>query len=180
MTPLIQQLPRHYQSSPQDAELQRVLTELLAQVQADLEFTLAQLIPSTASGWGLQLWEEAYGIPVDTGMDEAKRRSRVLAKIQGLGMTTVWKIQAIAEAFWSGGVEVVERYPDYTFEIWFLGTVGPIGDEAGLEEIINELKPAHLDWAVKYRQTLQSPVYLGTLPRQGDKIIWKVDCSNDS
>ena len=50
MKPLIEQLPRHYQTSQQDAELQRALTVLLTQVQADLDFTLKQLIPSTASG----------------------------------------------------------------------------------------------------------------------------------
>ena len=52
MKPLIEQLPRHYQTSQQDAELQRALTVLLTQVQADLDFTMKQLIPSTASGWG--------------------------------------------------------------------------------------------------------------------------------
>ena len=177
MKPLIEQLPRHYQVSPQDAELQRALTALLQQVQADLDFTLAQLIPSTASGWGLDLWEEAYGIPKDPTAGEEARRSRVLAKIQGMGMTTVWKVEAIAQAFWLGGVEVTEQYADYAFTIWFLGTVGPIVDEAGLAAIINELKPAHLDWTIRYRQTQRSPVYLGILPRQGDKIIWKVDCT---
>lgn len=180
MKPLIEQLPRHYQRSPQDAELQRALTVLLQQVQADLDFTLAQLIPSTASGWGLDLWEEAYGIPKDPASGEEARRSRVLAKIQGMGMTTVWKVEAIAGAFWPGGVEVTEQYADYTFTIWFLGTVGPVEDEAGLAAVINELKPAHLDWNIRYRQTQRSPVYLGSLPRQGDKIIWKVDCTHDT
>ena len=89
MKSLIAQLPRHYQTSPQDTELQRALTTLLAQVQTDLDFTLKQLIPSTASGWGLALWEAAYGIRPQAGADEAQRRSRVLAKLQGTGMTTV-------------------------------------------------------------------------------------------
>lgn len=177
MKPLIEQLPRHYQASPQDTELQRALTALLEQVQADLDFTLEQLIPSTAGGWGLDLWEEAYGIPRDPAFGEEKRRSRILAKIQGTGMTTVWKLKAIAQSFWSGGVEVVEHYADYAFEIWFLGTVGPIEDEMGLKSVINELKPAHLDWTIQYQLTQQSPVYLGILPRQGDTVIWKVNCA---
>lgn len=180
MKQLIEQLPRHYQTSPQDTELQRALTALLAQAQTDLDFTLKQLIPSTASGWGLALWEEAYGIQSQAGADEESRRSRVLAKIQGTGMTTVWKLKAIAQSFWPGNVEVVEHYASYAFELWLAGTAGPIDDEAGLIAAVNELKPAHLDWAVKYLLTQQSPIYMGVLPRQGDKIIWKVDCTHDT
>lgn len=180
MTPFIEQLPRHYRISTQDAELQRVLTALAERTRADLDFTLAQLIPSTASGWGLALWEAAYGIKPDSGLSEAERRARVLAKIQGTGMTTVQKIQAIAEQFSDSPVTVQEDYAGYTFTIWYTDTVGPLEDLAGLAAIINELKPAHLAWAVKYRKIQKSPVYMGALPRQGDIVIWKVDCTNDS
>lgn len=177
MRPLIQELPRHYRRSTQDQELQRALTLLLEQTQGDLNFTLKQLFPSTTSGWGLQLWEEAYGIPNDPALTEAQRRGRILAKIKGQGMTTVEKIRSVAQAFDESPVEVAEHYADYFFEVWFTDTIGPVADEAGLRSIINELKPAHLDWAIRYRQTRGSPVYVGCLPRQGDKIIWKVDCT---
>ncbi|WP_417044757.1 putative phage tail protein [Dysosmobacter sp.] len=177
MRPLIQELPRHYGRSPRDGELQRALTLLLEQTEGDLNFTLKQLFPSTTSGWGLKLWEEAYGIPFDPALTEDQRRSRILAKIKGQGMTTVEKIQSVAQAFDESPVEVAEHYADYFFEVWFTDTVGPVADEAGLRSIINELKPAHLDWAIRYRQTRGSPVYVGCLPRQGDKIIWKVDCT---
>ena len=43
MKPLIEQLPRHYQTSQQDAELQRALTVLLTQVQADLDLSLIHI-----------------------------------------------------------------------------------------------------------------------------------------
>lgn len=178
MTPFIEQLPRHYQISPQDAELQRALQTIAQQAQVDLNFTLAQLIPSTASGWGLALWETAYGIPVDTSLPENTRRARILAKIQGLGMTTVQKIQSVAEAFSDSPVTVVEEYGEYTFVIWYTDTVGPLEDLAGLAAIINELKPAHLAWRVAYRKTQDSMIYLGALPRQGDNmILWRVDCT---
>lgn len=177
---LITQLPQHYQISPQDAELQRVLGLLAGQLQADRELTLEQLFPSTVHGWGLELWETAYGIPVNTSLSEDKRRSRILAKIKGAGMTTVEKIQAIAQAFDVSPVEVIEHYADYFFEVWYTATVGPIEDEAGLRDIINELKPAHLDWAIRYRLEQLSTIYVGNLPRQGDFVIWKVDCRNDT
>ena len=138
MKPLILDLPDHYQRSPQDAELQRVYTALLQETEEDLNDTLEQLFPSTVHGWGLELWETAYGIPVNTSLSEEKRRSRILAKIKGAGMTTVEKIQAIAQAFDVSPVEVMEHYADYFFEVWYTATVGPIEDEAGLRDIIND------------------------------------------
>lgn len=180
MKPLILELPDHYQRSPQDAELQRVYTELLQETEEDLNDTLEQLFPSTVHGWGLELWEDAYGILVNTSLSEEKRRSRILAKIKGAGMTTVEKIKAIAQAFDVSPVDVVEHYADYFFEVWYTATVGPIEDEAGLRDIINELKPAHLDWAIRYRLEQLSTIYVGNLPRQGDLVIWKVDCTNDT
>ena len=89
-------------------------------------------------------------------------------------------VQAIAQAFDVSPVEVMEHYADYFFEVWYTATVGPIEDEAGLRDIINELKPAHLDWAIRYRLEQLSTVYVGNLPRQGDLVIWKVDCRNDT
>lgn len=83
MKPLIEELPRHYQRSAPDAELQRVLSLLVEQAQADEEFTLAQLFPSTTSGWGLELWERAYGLPVDPTQSDERRRQRILAKVKG-------------------------------------------------------------------------------------------------
>lgn len=177
MMPLIDRLPRHYGRSPQDGELQRALTVLLEQTEGDLSFTLEQLFPSTTSGWGLALWEEAYGIPFDPALTQAQRRSRVLAKIKGLGMTTVEKIRGVASSFDSSPVEVVEHYAKYFFEVWYTDTIGPIADETGLRAILNELKPAHLDWEVRYRIETLSKIYVANLPRQGDRVIWRVDCT---
>lgn len=82
MTELIRMLPAHYQDSPQDAELQRVLALLADRLQADRDLTLRQLYPSTASGWGLDLWEQALGLPAGRTMEETRRRARVLAKVK--------------------------------------------------------------------------------------------------
>ena len=177
MRPLIEELPRHYRRSPQTAELQRALTVLLEGTEGDLNLTLRQLFPSTVSGWGLELWERAWGIPVDRSQSDQQRRDRIRAKIKGQGMTTVAKIAAVAGSFDESPVEVVEHFADYFFEVWFTDTVGPLADEAGLTAIINELKPAHLDWAIRYRKVQERSIYVGALPRQGDTVIWRVDCT---
>ena len=85
MIPLILQLPDHYQRSPQDAELQRVYTELLQETEGDLNDTLEQLFPSTVHGWGLELWEDAYGIPVNTSLSEENGGPESWPKSKGPG-----------------------------------------------------------------------------------------------
>ena len=50
MKPFIQELPRHYGRSPQDAELQRVLENMAARGGGDKDFTLEQLSFSPRSG----------------------------------------------------------------------------------------------------------------------------------
>lgn len=179
MKPLIEELPRHYQRSAPDAELQRVLSLLVEQAQADEEFTLAQLFPSTTSGWGLELWERAYGLPVDPTQSDERRRQRILAKVKGTGVTTAAKLLGIAQVF-ETTAELVEVSGEYRFEIWFTDTIGEIAHRQDLVDIVNELKPAHLDWAIKYRKEIETPILVGALARQGDSmILWEVDCRND-
>lgn len=177
MTPIEQLLPELYRQTPEDTELQRVLTLMLERAERDKDFTLEQLIPSTVSGWGLELWERAWGIPVDRTLSDARRRDKILAKVKGTGTSTLELIRAIAQSFSSFPAEVVEEPALYRFMIWYLGTIGEVENKADLVAAVNEIKPAHLDWEIRYRQTMDSGVYLGIFPRQGDsKILWEVDC----
>ena len=171
MKPFIQELPRHYGRSPQDTELQRVLELMVAQAEADKDFTLEQLFPSTASGWGLTLWEEAYGLRREAGRTERQRRARVLAKIKGVSTTTVERVQGIAQVFSSSRVEVEERSAESRFIIWYVETIGEIENKEDLVAIINELKPAHLAWSIKYRETFRTQGYVGTIPREAETFI---------
>lgn len=173
MKPLIEELPQHYQDSPPDAEIQRVLSLLVNQAERDLDFTLEQLFPSTASGWGLALWESAYGIRPEAGQTEAQRRERVLAKVKGTGVTTAKKLLALARCFSEYPAELEELPAEYRFFIWYVGTIGPIGQEAMLREIVDEWKPAHLDWRIRYRWTVPGAAYAGAAMRQADRIIFK-------
>lgn len=171
MKHFIQELPRHYGLSPQDAELQRVLELMAARAETDRDFTLEQLFPSTASGWGLSLWEEAYGLRRDTGQTDAQRRARVLAKIKGVGTTTAEQIRGVAQVFSPSRVEVEERSAESRFIIWYVETIGEIDNKEDLAAIINELKPAHLAWSVKYRETFQTQGYVGAVPREAETFI---------
>lgn len=156
MRPLIDELPRHYRRSEQDTELQRVLGLLADQTQADLDFTLEQLIPSTASGWGLELWEKAYGIPVDPTQSESRRRSRVLAKIKGLGITTAEAIAGVLASFGFDSVEVVEHSAAYSFEVVLEELTQAPEDLADIQQAVNTIKPAHLFWWLTFQRAQMS------------------------
>lgn len=178
MTPIEQLLPALYRQTPEDTELQRVLTLMLEQAERDKDFTLEQLFPSTTSGWGLELWERAWGIPVDRTLSDQRRRDRILAKVKGTGTSTLEVIRAIAESFSPYPVEVMEEAALYRFVIWYLGTIGEVENKEDLVAVINELKPAHLQWEIKYRQEQDSNLFVGAFPRQGDRrIVWEVDCT---
>ena len=178
MTPIEQLLPALYRQTPEDTELQRVLLDMLARAERDKDFTLEQLFPSTTSGWGLELWERAWGIPVDRTLSDQRRRDRILAKVKGTGTSTLEVIRAIAQSFSSYPAEVIEESALYKFVVWYLGTIGEVEHKQDLIDIINELKPAHLQWEIKYRQEQDSNLFVGTFPRQGDqRMVWEVDCT---
>lgn len=178
MTELQRLLPELYRTTPEDQELQRVLTDMVQQAENDQLLTQRQLFPSTVSvDWGLELWERAWGIPVDRTLTVQQRRDRILAKVKGTSTTTVAVIKAIAESFSPYPVEVIEEAALYKFIVWYLDTIGEVEHKADLIAVINELKPAHLDWEIRYKMEQESSVYVGAFPRQGDsKLLWEVDC----
>lgn len=170
MTPFIQELPHHYRRSPQDVELQRVLERMAAQAEADKEFTLEQLFPSTASGWGLDLWEAAYGLVREPDQTDEQRRTRVLAKIKGTGPALPEVIRAIAQCFSPNPVELVNVPAEYRFELWYLG-IRPVERLDALRAAVNERKPAHLDWTVHYRETNRTEICTGMVLREAETFI---------
>lgn len=147
MRHFIDELPRHYGRSPQDAELQRVLENMAARAEADKEFALAQLFPSTASGWGLALWEEAYGLRREPGQTEAQRRAVILAAVRARRTTTVEVLKDIARTMTGLDSRVEEFYAEYYFTLTV--TDLPLDRAVSLRDLrdrIALLKPAHLDF----------------------------------
>lgn len=170
MTPFVQELPRHYRRSPQDAELQRVLERMATQAEADKDFALEQLFPSTASGWGLDLWEAAYGLRRDPEQTEQQRQAQILAKIKGIGPSTPEVIQAIAQCFSPYSVEL-ENFPaEYRFELWYQ-SIRPVERMDALRAAVNERKPAHLDWTVHYREICRMENYVGMALQETETFI---------
>lgn len=143
------QLPEFYKNIPFQ-ELQRVLGEAARRAAADVDFTMLQLWPQTASGWGLELWETAYGIPVGLNKDTDFRRTRIVSKLRGQGTPTAELIRAVAASFVNGEVEVVEHNDQYYFVVKFTSVLGVPPNIQDLTTAINEIKPAHLKFMYEY------------------------------
>ena len=148
---LMAMLPEHYGTPTEFVELQRVLGLMVNAAAGDTDLTLRQLFPTTASGWGLQLWEEAYGIPVDLSRPEEYRRTRIVAKLRGQGVTTVELIRDVAAAFVNGEVEVEEHNDEYYFIVRFVSIYGIPPNIDDLKRAIEEIKPAHLELIFEYK-----------------------------
>lgn len=173
---LMLQLPEFYRTMP-FAELQRVLGEMLRRAGEDVDFTLRQLSPSTASGWGLTMWESAYGIPTDRSKSEADRRARLIAKVGAQGALTVEALETLASSVTGYPAEVEEDPEHYRFLVWIIGS-GSMDSFPALTDAVNEVKPAHLAYHLAARYTPGLDIFGGALARQSD--VWyaaPLECS---
>ncbi len=120
---------------------------------AAVEDARAQLDVDRAT-WGLAIWEEALGLPVEVARPTEFRRSRIIAKLRGQGTTTAKSIRNVAASFSGGAVEVTEYPGEYRIEIRFVDAVGLPPNLSDLKAAIEEIVPAHL--AVGYISTLKT------------------------
>jgi len=88
-------------------EFQEVQTQYDAQslqvglLNYQIEDSIKQAFIDTST-WGLDLWEEEYGLDTNKLLSYEERREIIKAKKRGTGTTTIEMIETTAEAF-SGG-----------------------------------------------------------------------------
>ena len=164
MSNLIIKLPQYYQDSPPVTELERVIG-LQAEALLDArEDTVKQLWIDTAT-WGLDLWEQWVGLPVDRSGSYGARRGRIKAKLRGQGTTTAEMIANVVASFGYDAeqVSVVEHSESYQFEVILSNLAEAPGDTEDIIDAVNEIKPAHLDWWFTYELAqLLTNIRIGT------------------
>ena len=145
MSNLIERLPGYYQDSLPVTELERALGAQAALLMSAKEDTLAQFWLDKAT-WGLDLWEQWVGLPVDHTQGYPARRSRVLARLLGQGATTIDLLRSIAQAYVDADVQIREAPGEYRFTVVFSDILSQPPPLGGRSASINEVKPAHLDY----------------------------------
>ncbi|GGG06724.1 hypothetical protein GCM10010912_59230 [Paenibacillus albidus] len=149
---LMQYLPLYYQNIMEMTELQKILGIEAGDLKGNLPEIVDQAFLESAT-WGLGRWESELGLPTDPSKSLVNRREMVKAKMRGTGTTTPEMIQRTASAF-SGGDVLVEEVPgEYRFVVRFVGILGIPPNMAGLIQILEEIKPAHLAYEFAYTFT---------------------------
>lgn len=149
---LMRYLPPIMQQVTDIEVIQDRIAEPMGALYNSIDEWVKQYYVHTAT-WGLDIWEQEYGLATDKNKGYELRREMILAKIRGNGTTTKDMIKNVAMAFSGGEVEVNEFPQEYRFEIQFIGIKGIPPNMAGLINALDEIKPAHLDFTFKYSYT---------------------------
>src|SRR5471030_344989 len=151
-------VPYEIQNSYIFNEIFNAYGDVFDKLGLDISDLFLQILPQTATEWGIKLWEKRIGITTNTSKSIEERRSRVLAKLNTRGTTTLEVIKQICKSFISE-VEVVKHYPEYYFEINLLSTTGFPYALDSLYDSVEIAKPAHLGVKYKLISIIQSQVY---------------------
>ena len=99
-----------------------------------------------SSTWSLEKREKEYNIPIDLDDTLENRISRILARMVSKGQPfTKETIEAIANQFTNGSVEVIEHLEDDYFTVKFVSTKGIPPKIQDVYDAINEIKASWLD-----------------------------------
>lgn len=153
MIDLIMYVPEFLREIIEMQVIQSTINIQANELQTDLVKMQKQKFIQTSTGFGLNYWDKEYGLSSNATLNDNLRREIIIAKIRGVGTTTIEMIKSIAESFSGATVIVTELSEIYTFEIYFIGTIGIPQNIAALIAAINECKPAHLDYRLLYRYT---------------------------
>ena len=111
----------------------------------NIQDLIDNLFVETAT-WSLENWEKEYNIPIDLDDTLENRRSRILARMVSKGQPfTKETIEAIANQFTNGSVEVIEHLESDYFTVKFVSTKGIPPKIQDVYDAINEVKASWLD-----------------------------------
>jgi hypothetical protein len=154
---LLEYLPSFYHNSDVIKSFMESNSIEVDTLKAYIEDLIKNLYIKTAT-WGLDLFEEELGLATDKSISYEERRERILAKKRGNGTTTKAMIKNTAEAFSGGEVEVIENFNDYSFVVKFVGIKGIPKNLTLFKNMIEEIKPAHLNYELAFTYTVWSMV----------------------
>lgn len=154
---LFDMLPGYYAPGYEMQEWQDALDVQIRALWEARREAVAQLFVQTADG-ALDRWEDAFGIPTEVEKDIDYRRRRVMAKMRGVGTTTVEHIRNTAQTFADGEVKVWEYPAEYRFAIDFLIAPEDFGKMDDFAAAIEEMKPAHLGYVLRVITSTEMPL----------------------
>jgi len=116
-----------------------------------------------SASWGLDIFEKELKIRRKDKLTE-QRCAVIQAKWRGAGKLTLFLIQSTLQCYVSGTVTVIfQKYLLITMTSQVIESV----DMIDIVHTIEEVKPAHIGWGLKYRlPEIQSNTLVGTMVQQ--------------
>lgn len=134
----------------------------------------AQFYLSTAT-WGLSLWEEFVGLPIDRISDYKTRRTRVYSKINGNVIVTPDFLRQLINRYVADKTgQLTEHNEQYYFDV-----VLPDGKVLSFDELEAALRlytPAHLGWKYIAQTNAAGGFYVGGII----SCAWKITIPADT
>lgn len=147
---LIDYVPPYYNELLESREILSAEDAEFARLNASIDDLLLQFRVSTAT-WGLREWERICGIPTDTSKTLGERRSNVKARLRGAGVVTAGHIKNVADGYYGGETEIIEKPSEYTVVIKFTSSYGVPTNLTDLQSVLREIIPAHLAIAYEFK-----------------------------
>ena len=149
-------VPAYYYDDPNTGAILTALDRAGDRFLAAVEDHLQQLDVATAT-WALPLWEGRYEIVPAVTTDYDGRRSTVMARMRGAGTATPELVQAVADAWENGAIEVKETA--YSVILTFVNIFGIPKDIDTLIRAIRAVIPADMLIEYDFRYLLISDIH---------------------
>lgn len=156
---MIKNLHKLYRTDPWVNELFNSAGIEMGKIGDLLKETEKQIFFDTATKMGLAVYEKELGITTRKDVSFADRRSAVEAKWKMGGISNLKLIQMIADSWYNGAIEV--EFTDGKISVKFVSLYGIPTDLKGLQDAIEQIKPAHLAiyYVFKYRVWSEVQMY---------------------
>lgn len=162
-------VPEEIQNSYVFKEIFKAYGDIFEKLEIDISDLFLQILPQTASEWGISLWEKRIGLTTNNSRSLMERRARVLAKLINKSTTTVRVIQDICKIYFEKS-DVIQYNSEYYFELNLSTKLGVPKAIDSLYEIIEIVKPAHLRVNYKISSELKAKFYVAAGNLVGERI----------
>ncbi len=155
---LTDQLPERYLNSPEVGAAAGILWVLGEAFRDCVLDWLEQLTIDTAT-WGLNYWEQAYGVTPQITDTVEERRGRVKAKMRSPQTVTAAMLENLTDSYINGQSVVTELPRQHKVQIQFNGDYGIPSNLESLTAALLEVLPSHVTYEYLYRYLLVREVH---------------------
>lgn len=156
---MIEYLPAYERASKIFRDIIDVEAQEIDNKALDIEDFIKQLSIDTAT-WGLGIYEKELGIKTDVNKSYEERRSVIKSKYRGIGKFDKALLESIANAYTNGETKA---YFNGKLNILFEDIENSILNLIDFENVLEELKPAHLDYGLSVKENSEIKLKFKTI-----------------